>query len=56
MYTENLMQKIIKDLDKNLIKQLINSNLIGSYLREVLIEAELRKITVDPNEKSEEFK
>ena len=56
MYTENLLLKISKDLDKNLIKQLIKSNLIGSYLRDLILKDDLSKITVDPNESNEAFK
>ena len=56
MDTNKLILKISESLDKNVINFLINNNLIGSYLREILIEAELSKITLDPNEKSEAFK
>ena len=56
MDTNKLILKICKSLDKNVINFLINNNLMGSYLREILIEAELSKISVDPNEKREAFK
>ena len=56
MDTNKLILKISKSLDKNVINFLINNNLMGSYLREILIEAESSKISVDPNEKREAFK
>ena len=56
MDTNKLILKTTESLDKNVINFLINNNLMGSYLREILIEAESSKISVDPDEKREAFK